>query len=506
MRLGEQRAAHRRWVMAALLLVTFLTALEGTVLNTALPIIVGELGGWSNMSWVVSIYLLTTAIVTPISGNLADRFGRKPVLMIGIGLFLLATVFCGTATSMDQLIFFRAWQGLGSGCIVPITFTVVADIYPFEHRARAQGWISTVWGASAVISPFTGGLIVDHVSWRWIFFAGIPIGLLAILLLWRYFFEAEKKQQQPVSFRSIGLFVVAITCFMYGLNGSNAELHAEGLSSIPTYIYMLTALFLFALFFRVDYRAMSPLIPLRLMRNPAIFVPNAADFLLNGILVAINFYIPLWVQGIHGLGAVGSGLVLLAMSVAWPISASASGMFIRRYGMRTASLFGHVMMAIACFGLLFQDFRMSLGVLVGLLTVMGFGFGIAFTVHIVSVQSSVQWKERGRAIASNNLMRQMGQAIGISTLGTMLSGNVSTLLGKSDAEFVGLRMDDLFHSAALGQMSDSTVRMLRQVLADGMQPIFMVLIVLAVLSMLFSFRLPKEVAANAEASHQEREL
>ncbi len=490
----EPRTTKRRWVMAAILLVTFLTAIEGTVLNTALPVIVGELGGWDSMSWVVSIYLLTTAIVTPISGNLADRFGRKPVLLIGIGLFLFGTLLCGFADSMGQLIFFRALQGLGSGFIVPITFTIVADIYPFELRARAQGWISTVWGASAVISPFTGGLIVDYVSWRWIFFAGIPIGLLAIVLMWRFFFESERKQQHSISIPSIVLFVMAIACFMYGLNGAGTDVDTASWTSIPRSIYLSAAFICFLLFLRIDNRSQSPLIPLRFMRNPAILVPNTADFLLNGILVAINFYIPLWVQGIHGIGAVGSGLILLAMSVAWPISAGASGMLIKRFGMRTVSLLGHIMIAIASFGLIFQDLRMSLGILVGLLTIMGFGFGVTFTVHIVSVQSSVQWQERGRAIASNNLMRQMGQAIGISTLGVMLSSKVAVLLGqRTESEAVGLSMDDLFHSAALSELSDSSIHLLRQVLAMGMQPIFLVLIVLAVLSLLSSLRLPRAI-------------
>jgi EmrB/QacA subfamily drug resistance transporter len=483
----QMTSTNRRWVMTAVLLVTFLAAIEGTVLNTALPVIVGELGGWNNMSWVVSIYLLATASMTPISGFLADRFGRKPMILVGISLFLFGTICCGMAQSIGQLIFFRAWQGLGSGFIVPITYTIVADIYPFEHRARAQSWISTVWGVAAVISPFTGGFIVDHVSWRWIFYAGVPVGLLAASIIWRFFHESESKQNDHVNWSSIVLFVLAISSLMYGIQETNAL-------PVPDYIFFIVAAVFIALFVYTNHRSQSPLIPLRLMRNPAILVPNTADFLLNAILVSMNFYIPLWVQGIYGFGAVGSGLMLLAMSIAWPVSAAATGTLIRRYGTRTTSLIGHMLIVIGTFGLLFQQLRIELEWLVILLVFMGSGFGIAFTVHIVSVQSSVQWQERGRAVSSNNLMRQMGQAIGISTLGTMLAGNVSMLLeSKSDSDMARLRMDDLFNSETVANMPEASIQLLRDVLAYGMQPIFIVLIVLAVLSMLISLRLPKEI-------------
>lgn len=181
-------------VLLAIMVVTFLSSIEGTIVSTAIPRIVGDLGGLDLMSWVISIYLLTTAVSTPIFGKLSDLYGRKKIFMIGTGLFLIGSTLCGIAQSMEMMIFFRAVQGIGAGAILPVTMIIVGDIYSFEERAKIQGWISGIWGLSGILGPLAGGLMVDYVSWRWIFYFNIPFGIISMLLISAYLHENLEKR------------------------------------------------------------------------------------------------------------------------------------------------------------------------------------------------------------------------------------------------------------------------------------------------------------------------
>src|SRR6266545_5595699 len=185
-------------VVAALMLAISLAALDTTVVGTAMPTIVGKLGGLSLFSWVFSVYLLTSTVTVPLYGKLADLYGRKPVLLFGCAVFLLGSALCGTAGSMEQLIFFRAVQGLGAGAVQPVTMTVIGDLFSIEERARIQGFFSSVWGVTSLAGPALGGVITDGVSWRWIFFINLPLGLATIFLIWRYFHEHRQGKQSHI--------------------------------------------------------------------------------------------------------------------------------------------------------------------------------------------------------------------------------------------------------------------------------------------------------------------
>ncbi|TBL79497.1 MDR family MFS transporter [Paenibacillus thalictri] len=482
----------RRLIMTAMLIATFMAAIEGTIVNTATPVIVGELGGMELMSWVVSIYLLTTAIGTPISGKIADLYGRKPVFLLGTGLFLLGSILSGIAQTMEQLIAFRALQGLGAGAILPVTMTIVGDIYPVEERAKAQGWISGIWGISALISPLTGGLVVDYVSWRWIFYINVPFGAVSALLLAFVLREAPARQRKPIGYGAMAAFAAGMTCLLYAL--MNTDPHAGGGGNAASPVFFLAALGFLAVFFGLERKAAEPLLPASLFRLRMIGVPNASDFVYSAVLVAINFYIPLWVQGIYGGGAVASGLILIPVSIFWPIGANLAGRLQMKFGMRAASLTGLGITIAACVLMAVPDIRMFPWLLAGCLALIGLGFGVTFTVHTVSVQSAVDWNMRGSAIASNNFIRLMGQTIGVAFFGALLNAIVSRriaaggLSGELTAADVNLVLGPESGHAGL---SAAALNGLREALASGLHVIFVAMVVLAVISFLVTLRLPK---------------
>jgi len=486
-RTGDDR--QRKLIMAAVVTVTFLIALEGTVLNTAMPIIVSDLGGLELMGWIVSVYLLATAIVTPVAGKAADLYGRKVVFLTGVAIFVISCALCGVAHNMTWLIVYRAMQGIGAGFILPITFTMVADIYPFRMRAKAQSLLSAAWGVSAVASPFTGGVIVDMLSWRWIFFMNLPFGLLAMAIIWRSFHESAIKIKRRMDYGGAAVFSLGLLCFMTAVFLTDGEKTSSG------YLYALYcgAAVLLTGFVRMQWRSSDPLIELKLFKNPVVLLPNVGDFLLHIVLVAVNFYIPLWMQGMHGYGASKSGLILLAMSVAWPIAANRCGPLIERIGMRNVTIVGALLACAATAGMAVPDWRYEPAVLVPLLFVLGFGFGLIFTVHAVSVQSAVEWSRRGSAVAANNFTRQMGQVIGITLLGQIMAGSMRAHRQNTKPDEPAVTdMNGLFGSQQGMQLDSGHLEPLRESLSAGLNPVFIVLFVIAVLALASACLYPKK--------------
>lgn len=479
---------RRKLVMTAIVTVTLLIALEGTVLNTALPIIASELGGLKLMSWVVSVYLLATAVVTPVAGKAADLYGRKVVFIVGVAIFIVSCILCGVAHNMGALIAYRALQGIGAGCIVPVTFTIVADIYPFHMRAKAQSLINAAWGVSAVASPFTGGLIVDMLSWRWIFFMNLPFGLLAMAIIWRSFHESAPKVARRMDYGGAAAFAVGLLCFMTAVFMADSGAERWQLYAL----YGIAALFVM-LFIRLQLRSADPLVELRLFRKPIVLLPNIGDFLLHVVLVAVNFYIPLWMQGMHGYGASQSGLILLTMSVAWPVAANRCGPMIARLGMRNVAIIGALLACAATAGMAVPDWRYAPAVLCVLLFMLGSGFGLIFTVHAVSVQSAVEWARRGSAVAAHNFTRQIGQVFGITALGYVMSGSMRAYQpdGEPGAPTVA-DLNSLFGSHGGGQLEPELLAPLRGALDAGLKPVFVILLVLAALALIAAWLYPKK--------------
>ncbi len=407
----------KKSVIAALLIATFLTAIEGTIVSTAMPKIVEDLGGSRLYTWVISVYLLTTVISTPIFGKLADLFGRRIMFTIGVIIFLVGSTLSGFSQTMEQLVIFRMIQGIGAGALTTIPFTIIGDVFAFEQRAKVQGWISSVWGISGVIGPLAGGFIVDTISWHWIFFMNLPFGIAALILLSVSLHEQFEKKKPTIDYAGIFTFAVSMTAFLYALTVLKEEKHM----TTTIFSLFIIAIVGLGLFIWIEAKGKEPMLPLSLFTNRIITIANLAGFLLGFILVTVTFYIPLWVQGVTNLNATYSGIAMLPMSITWPFGAVLSGKWLGKMSIGRTVLIGISVVVVACIGLIFFQMNTTIPWMMVITGIIGFGFGIAFTAFTVAVQSAVDWKMRGAAMGSNNLMRNLGQAIGIAVSGLWLS-------------------------------------------------------------------------------------
>src|SRR5215472_9864123 len=373
-------------VTAALMLGMALAALDTTIVGTALPSIVGKLGGITLYSWVFSIYLLTSTTTVPIYGKLADLYGRKPLFLFGTTLFLLGSIASGAAQSMEQLIIFRAIQGLGAGAVLPIVLTIIGDIFSLEERARVQGLFSAVWGLSSIIGPALGGLIVDHFSWRWVFYINIPFGLLSAFLLIVFLNEHVESKKRSLDYIGSLLLTGSIVALLFALLQGGVTWAWISLPSFGLFALSIVLLFLFVL---QEGHASEPILPLTLFRNRIITISSIGGVILGVVLFGITSYVPLFVQGVKGGTATSAGVVLVPLLLAWPIAATFSGKIILRYGYRLTAVAGSLLVTIGVGLVTLLQPNSTLPYIVVAMLVIGTGLGLMSTSFIISVQNAV---------------------------------------------------------------------------------------------------------------------
>lgn len=412
----ERKTKHNA-VIVSLLIATFLTAIEGTIVSTAMPKIAEDLHGSQLYTWVISIYLLATVISIPIFGKLADLYGRRIMFTAGVIIFLTGSTLSGFSQTMEQLVIFRLIQGIGGGALTTLPFTIIGDIFSFEQRGKVQGLIGSVWGISGIIGPLVGGFIVDAISWRWIFFMNIPFGIVSLLILWAALFEQIEKKKHSIDYAGILVFAASMTSLLYGLTLLKDE---KQLTSSVLFLFT-AALIGVILFVWIEKKAKEPMLPLSLFRVHILNIANLSGFLLGFILVSATFYIPLWVQGVADLNATSSGLAMLPMSLAWPIAGILTGKCLVKNSYARLALLGIAIIIVGSIGLAFMQMDTGIPWIMFLSAVLGFGFGLVITTFTVAVQSSVDWSLRGAAMGSHNLMKSLGQTIGIAVSGLWLS-------------------------------------------------------------------------------------
>ncbi|HET8629917.1 MAG TPA: MDR family MFS transporter [Thermomicrobiales bacterium] len=495
-----QRATDPRNVTLALLIATFLSAIDGTIVSTAMPRIVSDLGGIQLISWVVSVYLLTTTVSTPIYGKLADLFGRKPVFFVGAIVFLAGSMLSGLSQTMGQLIGFRALQGLGAGALLPITYTIVGDIYPFEQRARVQGWISGVWGVAGLVGPLVGGLLVDHASWRWVFYLNLPFGVAALLVLAASLHEEIAKTRRQIDYWGALTFTISMSCLLYALT--------QGGTTYPWSSPVILGLFgvtaaLLAVFLGIEARSPEPMMPLRLFTLPTISLSNLSSALVSAVVVALSFYLPLWIQGVHGRGATYSGLALAPMSVTWSLGSIAAGQVLPRIGIRSTALLGVAITVLGSAGVALLAVSTPAWLLIALIAVLGAGFGLIFTSFTVAVQSGVGRDLRGAALASNTFVRALGQTIGIAAFGTVLNTGIARYLAEHSAGVnlsgLGADLNEIFNPERAQSFPAALVASLRDALASSLHEVFVALLVISAVALVVTVWLPRGKGAPAEA-------
>ncbi|MEK4472183.1 MDR family MFS transporter [Paenibacillus sp. FSL R7-0048] len=489
---------ERKLILIGVLLATFLAAIEGTVTGPAGPAIVGEFQGMQWLSWIFTSYLLAMAITTPIFGKISDLFGRKPVFMWGAAVFLLGSLLCGISQSMEQLILFRAIQGIGAGALIPMTFTIIGDIYSIEERAKTQGLLSSVWGISSLVGPLLGGYVVDYLSWRWVFVFNLPFGLLAMVFIARYLKEEKVRRKAQIDVAGVLLFAAGMGALLFGLSTGGQNLEWTSPLLIAT---LSVAVILLVLFFFVERRAPEPMLPLGLFSNRNIAVSTGANLLVSTLIIGLSTYVPLWVQGVSGKSAAISGLLLAPMSVGWMFGSIAGGRMILKAGSRRTAMLGLIMIATGAIGLAFLTGESSQLLLLCLMLVCGVGFGYSSTVFTIIAQSSVAYEQRGASTALNAFTRSLGQTVGVAIFGSWLNLNIDKLLRKQpDSNISGDDINKLLGSHAGTNLSGEVSNSLRDALEGGLHSLFIVMAVFAVLSLIISWGLRKGVPSVEDAS------
>ena len=404
------RKTHRPLITLALALSLFMTALEFTVVSTAMPTVVGELGGIQSYAWVFTAYMLSATITVPIYGKLSDLYGRKPILLFGTGLFLVGSIASGFSTSMNMLIAFRTLQGLGAGAIQPISLTIIGDIYSLEERVKVQGAFSAVWGVAGLVGPLTGGVLVKYLSWHWVFFINVPVGVTTSLLLMTFFHEQVKRRPQQLDYAGAALLCAGVVALLFGVQNLGQNLWA-----LPT-----AAVLLFA-FVLVERKAPEPLIPMSIFKQPAIAISSVAGALFSAAMFGATTYVPLYVQGVLGGSPTLAGGMITPMIVAWPVASVLAGRLLLKTGFRPL-IVGGLGLTVVGTGLLPLLLRPDSPLLLIQLSMglFGVGLGFASTAMLIAVQTGVGWELRGVATASNLFFRTIGGVLGVGLMGGVM--------------------------------------------------------------------------------------
>jgi len=423
--------SERGPVLLAVMLSTGLFAIDSTILATAVPSIVSDLGGFTSFPWLFSIYLLAQAISVPIYGKLADLYGRKPLMLLGVGLFVVGSLLCGIAWSMPALIVFRLVQGLGAGAIGPIGMTILGDIYSLQERATVQGYLASVWAMAALIGPTLGGVFSDSIGWRWIFFVNLPLGALAMWTLWRRFHEKIERRRHRIDYLGATLLGAGGTLLLLALLEGGVQWAWDSGTSIALFLASVALLGSFVL---VERRASEPVLPLWVFRMRVLNVSNAGSLLVGVMLMGLSSYVPLFSQKVLGTGAVVAGLVLAAMTIGWPIAASTAGRLYLTLGFRFTLVLGGAVTVLGALILTTVDGNSSLWHLALACFVMGIGFGYVASPGVVAAQTAVPWARRGVATGANMFSRSVGSAVGVAIFGAIVNTRVSHALGTSNPD------------------------------------------------------------------------
>ncbi len=503
-------------VTIALMLGMALASLDATVVGTAMPSIVGKLGGFSLYSWVFSVYLLTSTTTVPIYGKLADLYGRKPLFLLGSGLFLLGSIASGAAQSMEQLILFRALQGLGAGAVLPLVLTIIGDIYDIAQRARIQGFFSGVWGISSVVGPALGGVIVDHFSWRWVFYINVPFGLLSMVLLLVAFKENIERTRHRLDYLGTFALTGSIVALLFGLLQGGAS---WAWLSLPSLALFATFVVLLLVFLWQEQRAPEPILPLTLFKNRIIAVSSIGGLILGVSLFGISTYVPLFVQGVKGGAATDAGFILTPLLLSWPLASLAGGRLVIRFGYRTVALVGSLLTLVGTAMLLLLGRDTGLPFLIVSMAFAGTGLGLNSIAFIISVQNAVPWNLRGVATASTQFVRTIGGTIGVALMGTILNAQLAQrfapIFASSRQATTNLPRNlapaNILLTPNIRDLVPETfLTQLQIALSQALLWVYMVVFVLSVISLIAMFWLPagradqlKYQGADDETAHHD---
>lgn len=437
--------SERGPVLIAGMLATALVAIDATILATAVPSVVGDLGDFQAYPWLFSAYLLTQAVLVPVYAKLTDMLGRKPVLLFGIAAFVAGSVLCALAPNMVLLIAFRAVQGIGAGAILPGVMTIIGDIYTVEERARVQGYTASVWAVSSVAGPALGGLFSQYLGWPWIFWINVPLGALAAWLLIRGFREKVERRSHRIDYAGAVLLTAGLTLLLLAILEGGVAWAWD--SSISIALFAGSAL-AFAAFVLVERRAEEPIIPIRVVTRRIVLTTSLTSAVVGLVLLGITSFSPTYLQVGAGADPFVAGLAVATLTLGWPISTMFSGRLYLRIGFKATVLIGAVVSVLASVYLAAVAPWPDIWLFGAGCLALGLGLGLLATPSLVAAQAAVPWHERGVVTGLNAFLRSLGSTLGVAVLGSIMNAGIAarggdetdpaTMTGAAIAVFVAI--------------------------------------------------------------------
>lgn len=467
-------------VTAGIMLSLFLASMESTVVATAMPTIVGQLGGLEHYSWVFSAFMLASTTAVPLYGKLSDIYGRRKLYASAMALFLAGSVWCGFANSMTSLIFARALQGIGAGGIMPLAFILIGEMFTLEQRAKMQGLFSGVWGVSSVVGPLLGGFLVDQLSWRWIFYINIIPGLLGAALVtfaWRDA-HGHGQERPAIDYAGAALLTISVIMLLLGLMGSGAS----------SWILISVAVVLFVLLLWVERRAADPVLPLPLFRDSLFSVATTHGVLTGWALFGSVSFIPLFVQAVLGTSATQAGITLTPLLLGWVTASIIGTRLMLRVGYRRLGLIGTASFTVGAFLMSQAGMNTSQPSLMAFVTLMGIGMGLSIPSFLIAVQTSVSRRQLGTATSTLQFSRSIGGTLGVSVMGAALSARLASNL-------IAARLDPELVQQLLDPLPDSEVVIAegaRAAMADAIHLVFLIAFAAAALAMVTVIFTPRK--------------
>lgn len=463
-------------VTIAIFLQVFLSALDTTIISTAMPTVIAALGGLNLYSWVFAAYMLTSTVATPIAGKLSDQISRKKLYLTGIAGFVISSWLCGLAQNMTMLIIFRALQGIAAGAMIAVSLGLIAVLYPPEKRGRMQGMLASIWAITSMFGPLVGGFVVEHFSWRWSFYLNLPIGVAAFFFVNRHLQEhtgqisaAPKPAERKIDYPGAIALVIGVVTFLLSITD---EIHSTPVFRFGLFAFSLFFLFLFI---KIERRAANPILPLDLLRRREIAAANLCTFVSAFGMFGMIMFAPLFVQGALLRSPTEAGMTLIPISLGWALGSLASGHAINRFGYRTLALTGAVIMTIGLFLQTQLHATTPLSQIAAVSFIIGLGMGLTTNAITVSVQNSVEPAQVGVATSTTVFSRILGSSIGVSLMGAILSLRLDTLL---HGVFPGINGNALSQVRALlrpearAQVPVEALKILQHALEDGLQYAF----------------------------------
>jgi len=484
----EVKKGNQTLIVTGLLLALLLAALDQTIVSTAMPTIVKELGGLDKFVWVFSAYMIASVAGMPIFGKLSDMFGRKRFFIFGLIVFMAGSALCGMAQDMNQLIIYRAIQGIGGGALMPIIFTIIFDIFPPEKRGKMQGLFGAVFGISGVVGPLAGSFFTDYVDWTWIFYINLPLGVISFFIILSAYHESKDNKKQQINWIGTILMIATILCLMFALELGGKD--GYGWDSWPIIGMFAGFVVLLALFLWQQTIAKEPIIPLGLFKNKLFRSCMAVGFFYGALMIAGATYIPLFIQGVFEGSATSAGLVLMPLMFSNVISSIVGGRLINKFSYRAILSVSVALVLLSVILLSTITIDTSKSMITIYMVIMGLGIGASFSTIPIAALTNIPFHQRGTVNSLNTFFRTIGSAIGVTIYGTLQSRHLQDAIqSKIDPAFAAKLGDGrgLLQPEVREMIPANALHQLLSGLADSIAYVFQWSIVIAALAAVFIF-------------------